>query len=122
MRISDWSSDVCFFRSELRRARVRARQINIKQVRRYRDAYLAVGQQIRSEELPIDSVEDLVMVLALSRASFLRKSMPPSRQKDDPLLRCLRGLDITMAGDGAEMSMGEYLRVPRFVEIGRAHV
>src|SRR3546814_988573 len=100
MRISDWSSDVCSSDlvspeqraySELRRAMVRARQINIKQVRRYRDAYLAVGQQIRSEELPIDSVEDLVMVLALSRASFLRKSMPPSRQKDDPLLRCLRG-------------------------------
>src|SRR3546814_10977506 len=92
MRISDWSSDVCssdLLRepvvpyvepdvtaatrrpvspeqraySELRRAMVRARQINIKQVRRYRDAYLAVGQQIRSEELPIDSVEDLVMVL-----------------------------------------------------------
>src|SRR3546814_21043478 len=91
MRISDWSSDVCSSDlvspeqraySELRRAMVRARQINIKQVRRYRDAYLAVGQQIRSEELPIDSVEDLVMVLALSRASFLRKSMPPSRSEE----------------------------------------
>src|SRR3546814_18480018 len=107
MRISDWSSDVCFFRSELRRAMVRARQINIKQVRRYRDAYLAVGQQIRSEELPIDSVEDLVLFLALSRASFLRKSMPPNRQQDDPLLRCLRGLDIPMDGAGARLRSGE---------------
>lgn len=101
--------------SELRRAMVRARQINVAQVRRYRDAHLPRDVALSCEQLPIHSVEDLVMVMALSRASFLRQSMPDRRQKDDPLLRAMRGLEIRLTPGGEEMTIGEHLRVPRFV-------
>lgn len=101
--------------SEMRRAMVRARQVSATQVRKYRETRLVVGTSVSSDQLRVETVEDLVMAMALSRASFLKASMPPRRQKDDPLLRAMRGLEITAAATGDDILIGEHLRVPRFV-------
>lgn len=101
--------------SEMRRAMVRARQVSAAQVRKYRETRLPQGTPVSSEQLRIETVEDLVMAMALSRASFLRASMPPRRQKDDPLLRAMRGLEISAATAGDDVQISEHLRVPRFV-------
>lgn len=98
-------------RSELRRAMVRARQVTRKQIQQYAETNIAIGSTVTASDLPITCVSDLVIFMALSRASFLVDHLPPREQRDAPLLRAAHGLRFKVLGGRAK---NRYVDVPDF--------
>ena len=83
-------------RSELRRAMVRARQVTRKQILEYAHANIPARSTVTASQLPIRTVADLVIFMALARASFLSAHLPASAQRNAPLLRAAYGLSFNL--------------------------
>lgn len=99
-------------RAELWRAMTRARQVTRMQVRQYVHRCLPPGSRVRSDDLPVTEVSDLVMFMAFSRAAFLTQTLSPTALRHVPLMTTFHGL--TFRVEVGEITETPYIRVPRF--------
>lgn len=102
--------------SELRRAMRKAREVTRSQIKRYVDAHIALDRPVSSDHLPIVSVADLVVFLALSRGAFLTRlsrKWPRARTRQNQHLQLLRGLALESV-DGA-ITTNDFVSLPRFI-------
>jgi hypothetical protein len=75
---------------------VRARQVTRKQILEYAQANIPAHSTVTASQLPIGTVSDLVIFMALARASFLSAHLPLSAQRNAPLLRAAHGLSFNL--------------------------
>jgi hypothetical protein len=96
----------------LRRLMMQNRQISTAQVKKYLDAHVPAGREITSDDLPIVSVNDLCVYVALGRAAFAQKITGHKKSTTPEWLRPIRDVRISaMAGEWCE---NEFLRTARF--------
>jgi hypothetical protein len=99
-------------RAELWRAMTRARQVTRMQVRQYAKRCLPAGTRVRSDDLPVTEVADLVIFMAFSRAAFLTQRLSPSALRHVPLMTTFQGLAFRV--EPGEITETPYIHVPRF--------
>lgn len=98
--------------SELRHEMAAARRVSPKEIRQFMDRHVPPNRKVRADEIQIETVNDLVVFMAISRAALVSRSQPYQRQRNIPLMSSLRAYNI--AGEPGEISLNPYIRVPRF--------
>lgn len=101
---------------ELRRAMTKAREISRAQIKRYANAYIPTGETLSSDALPITTVNDMVVFMALSRAAFLTFStarLDPRERRNVQLLALTKGLRLEPVL--GQRTANPFVETPRFL-------
>lgn len=101
--------------SDLRRAMSKAREVSRPQLKRYADAYLPLGKKISSDDLPIRSVSDLVILMTLSRAVFFAgtsKRRSHQEKRSVQSLQLVKELRLELVE--GKLTKNEYVTFPQF--------
>ena len=96
---------------QLHRAMVRNREVSRRQIVDFLQRKLGPGGRASSDELAIDSVNDLVVFAALGRAALAR-SIGGGRPRNDGITGAIPGLRLSLVPD--EFTDNDFLRAPRF--------
>lgn len=101
---------------ELRRAMTKAREVSPAQIKRYVDANIPPGKTLSSDALPIITVNDMVVFMALSRAAFLTLStarLAPKERRSVQLLVLTKGLRLEPVL--GQRTANDFVEIPRFL-------